>query len=227
MEGIIMKVINDKSGSQVESIQEFEIATGTVVAEGMVVKLTDAKVVPVVAGETAAILGVAKEAHSGSADGFNPRSNGLKILVSDSPTAIYECSAPKVTATGGSTTTFVSTAIVGTYGTDAFKGGKLKVISKVAGSTNTDAIGTLYDITASHTSNGTITFATIAGAVTAGDICQVFPPIGFALGNFDAAFYKLVLTGSSSMPIKVVGYNTDLGTIRFEAALHEFGNKKA
>jgi hypothetical protein len=222
-----MKVINDKSGSQVESVQEYEIATGTAVVEGQCVKLTDAKVVLVVAGETSPILGVAKESHSGSADGFNIRSNGLKILVSDSPTAIYECSAPKVTATSGSTTTFVSTAISGTYGTDAFKGGKLKVISKVAGSTNTDAIGTIYDITASHTSNGTITFATIAGAVTAGDIMQVFPPVGFALGNFDSTFIKLVLTGSAAMPIRSIGYNTDVGTIKFEASLHEFGNKKA
>lgn len=222
-----MRVINDKSGSQVESIGEYEIATATAITEGSLVKLVDAKVVAVTATETAAILGVAKEAHSGAADGFNPRSNGLKILVSDGPDAVYEAPAPKVTATSGSTTTFVSTAIVGTYGTDAFKGGKLKIISKVAASTNTDPIGTIYDITASHTSNGTITFATIAGAVTAGDVMQIFPPVGFAGGNLDATFQKLVLSGSASLPIKSVGYDTDRGVTKHMASLHEFGNKKA
>jgi hypothetical protein len=222
-----MKVINDKSGSQVESIQEYDIATATAITEGQVVMISENKVVSAAADSTTAILGIAKEAHTGSADALNPRSNGLKMLVSDSPTAIFECPAPQIAATSGSTTTFVATTIVGTYGTDAFKGGYLKLISKVALSTNTDAIGTIYQITASHTSNGTITFATITGAVTAGDVMAVFPPNGFQLGNLDATFQKLVLTGSAAIPIKVIGQDTIRNTIRFEAALHANGNKKA
>lgn len=222
-----MKVINDKSGSQVESVQEYDIATGTAITEGQVVMITLDKVVSAAADSTTAILGIAKEAHSGSADGFNPRSNGTKILVSDSPTAVFECPAPQHAATSGSTTNYTATTIVGTYGTDAFKGGNLKLISKVANSTNTDPIGTLYPITASHTSSGAITIAQIAGAITAGDVMAIFPPNGFQLGNLDATFQKLVLTGSAAIPIVVVGKDTDRNKIQFMAALHANGNKKA
>ena len=221
------KVINDKSGSQVESIQEYEIATGTVITEGEFVKLSSGKVIPVVAGETAAILGVAKEAHSGSADALNARSNGLKVLVSDSTTAVYSVPVPTATATSGTTTTFVVSGLGSVFSDDDFNGGKLKIKSKATASTNTDVVGTVYDITDFTGSSATFTFATAGGAITAGDIMEIYPPIGFQKGNFDAAFQKIVLTASATMPVRSIGYNTDMGVVRLEAALHELGNKKA
>ena len=220
-----MHPIYASSGEQVTGMGEYEIATGTVIALNQVVKLTSNKVVVGLVGETSPILGTAAEAHSGAADTLNPRSTGLRIKVYDSPNQVFECAAPKSTATGGSTTTFVDSTVSGFADSD-FVGGKLKLISKVAASTNLDPIGTVYDITGSTAATGTFTFAATT-ALVAGDVCQVFPPAGFAKGNLDTGISKLVLTASAALPLEIVGYDTARGVIRHKASLHQLGNKKA
>ena len=223
-----MNVIYNANGAQVDSIKDYPIAAGTAVAAGQVVKLTAGLVVLAAADETAAILGVAVENH-GTADAFNPRATGTKIKVADAPMAVYECPAPQITATGGSTSAFVASTISSSYSNDDFKGGFVKLITKGAASTITDPVGKVYPITASTAASGTLTVATgtIAGGCTAGDIFAVFPPVGLAKGNLDSGILKLVLTGAAALPLQVVGMDTERNMVQLEPSLHVLANKRA
>lgn len=222
-----MNIIYDVNGSQIASVKEYDIATNTAVSIGQVVKLSSGKVVLAVAGETSPILGVAYENHPGTGDALNPRANGTRIKVLDAPASIYECAAPQITATGGSTTTFVASTVAGFADSD-FVGGKMKLIAKGASSTITDAVGTVYPVTGSTAASGTFTTTTtINGGVTAGDIFAIFPPIGFQKGNLDSGISKLVLTASAALPFMVSNSDTDRLTIQFDAALHQLANKRA
>ncbi len=209
---------------QIAGGRDYPIAAATAIKEGSYVKLASGKVINVVAGETAAILGIAMEPHTGTADTFNVRSNGTAIRVNDSPTLVTEFAAPQATATSGSTTTFAATALA-TFVDDDFKGGFLKIISKVSTSTNTDPVGTTYEITGSTAATKLFTFAAAGGAITVGDVMEIFPPIGFAKGNFDATFSKYDLTATAAMPIKVSGMDMPRNLVLVEAALHLNGNK--
>jgi len=223
-----MKPSYDVTGSQVTGIKEYNIVTATAVAIGQVVKLTAGKVVLAVVGETSPILGIAIESHPGTADTLNIRGNGLKIKVYDSPTQVFEGVAPQVTATSGTTTTLVDSTLNGVFVDADFVGGDMKLISKVAGSTNTDPLGTVYPITGSTAATGTFTTTqTAGGAITAGDVFAIFPPTGFQKGNLDAGISKLVLTATATLPIRVSSYDTERNVIFHDVALHEHGNKKA
>jgi hypothetical protein len=141
----MIRVKKDKSGFSTPIASEYEIATSTALKIGSLVKLSANKVVAASATETGDILGIAAEPH-GTADALNPRATGTKILVEDSPLAVFETEAPVITATGGSTTTIVSTDI-DTAGTDdSFNSGYAKLIYKGASSANTDPLGTIYTI---------------------------------------------------------------------------------
>ena len=223
-----MNIVYDVNGSQVTSVKEYDIDAATAVSIGQVVKLTSGKVVLAVAGETSPILGVAYESHPGTADTLNPRGNGTRIKVLDGPASVYECPAPQITATGGSTTTFVASTVAGFADSD-FVGGKMKLITKGANSALTAPIGTVYPITGSTAASGTFTTTTaIAGGVTAGDIFAIFPPIGFQKGNLDSGISKLVLTASAALPFMVSSCSeTDRNMVQFDAALHQLANKRA
>ena len=223
-----MNIIYNSNGSQVDSVKEYDIAYNTAVSIGQVVKLSAGKVVLAAAGETGAILGIAYENHPGTADALNPRANGTRIKVLDAPNAVFECAAPQITATGGSTTTFVASTVSG-FADGDFTGGKMKLIAKGASSTITDPVGAIYPITGSTAASGTFTTTTtITGGVTAGDIFAIFPPIGFQKGNLDSGISKLVLTASAAIPFRVSSESeTDRNTIQFDAALHQHGNKNS
>jgi len=221
------RVSFDITGSSMSSQNEYDIATGTAVSSGQFVKLTGSKVVLAAVGETTAILGVAAEPHSGVADALNLRANGLKIKVSDSPTAIYETAAPKVTCTSGTTTTMLATGIAAFADSD-FVGGYMKLVSKVAASTNTDAVGTVYPITGSTAASKTFTTTkTAGGAHTAGDIFEIYPPVGFAKGNFDSGISKYDLSATAALPVKTVKVDTATGIVYMGATLHQNANKQA
>lgn len=219
-----MKPILDKSGSQVTAIGEYDIATSTNIPLGTAVQLSGGKVVAASAGLTTAMLGVAAETHTGAADTFNPRNNGTKIKVYDSPTQVFETTAPQITATSGTTTTIVATGIA-SYSDDDFNGGYAKLISKAAGSTNTDPVGTVYEITDFTASSKTFTIPTAGGAVTANDVFAIFPPVGFAKGNLDSTFTKYDLSATASICIKTVGRDIDRNKVFVEATLHSNSNK--
>ena len=219
------KVTYDYSGAQVGAQKEYDIATGTNISEGTFVKLSSGKVVNVVVAETGAILGVAAETHSGSADALNPRSNGLKIKVNDSPSAAYETAAPRATATSGSTTTMAATGLA-TFADNDFVGGYFKLVSKGASSANTDSVGTVYPITGSTASTKLFTTTkTAGGAHTAGDIFEIYPPVGFVKGNFDAAFGKYDLTATASISVRTAAVDTSRGTVTMVANLHQNAQK--
>ena len=217
-----MNVVYEANGSQITSQSSYDIATGTAVAIGQVVKLAAGKVVLAVVGETGAILGVAFEDHPGVTDALNSRATGLKIKVLDAPDSVYECAAPQLTATGGSATTFVSTGYVGGADTD-MAGGYIKLISKAATSTLTDSIGTVYGVTGSTAASGTFTCSGgITGNAKAGDVFAIFPPIGWKKGRLDTGISKLDLGASVALPFTVCNYDSDRNMIQFINQLHSF-----
>jgi hypothetical protein len=194
-----------------------------------VVKLVNGKVVLALVGETSPILGLAFEPHIGVGDALNIRSNGTRIKVIDAPQAIYECATPQSTATSGTTTTHCDTTIESFANSD-FIGGYLKLMSKGVISTNNDPLGTIYTITGYTAATGTFTFTNMqggaaSGAVTAGDIMFVFPPIAFAKGNLDANISNLVLTANAALPFRVANFDLVRNKIQLEASLHQLANK--
>jgi hypothetical protein len=213
--------------ASMSSQKDYNIAAATDIKQGQLVKLVGGLVVPVVVGETAAILGVAEENHTGTQDTFNVRNNGTSIRVSDSPQTVFEAPAPRVTATSGSTTTMAATAIVA-LADDDFNGGFFKLVSKVAASTNTDSIGTVYPITDYTAATKLFTTTKTAGGThTAGDVFEIYPPTGFGKGNFDATLSKLVLTATAALPIRSYGEDIERGVTYHIPSLHVNGSKQS
>ena len=218
-----MKFYQKLDGAVLISAREYDIAYNADIKAGQLVKLSEGKVSSAVAAETGALLGVAAEAHSGAADALDPRANGTKILVYDDPEAVYQCAAPQITAASGSSTTLVFTA--GQYfAADDFNGGYVKLVSKAAGSTNTDEIGTVraisdYAVTAS--TSGTFTIAS-GGTPYAGDVYAVFPPPGFAKGNLSTNRDGIVLSASASLSVRVIGHDIGMDKINVMVKKHAF-----
>ncbi|MBQ7713453.1 MAG: hypothetical protein IJT71_01010 [Oscillospiraceae bacterium] len=218
-----MKFYQKLDGAAHVSAREYDVAASTAITEGQFVKLSGGKVVSAVAAETGALLGVAAENHSGSADALDPRANGTKLLVIDDPSAVFQCAAPQITASGGSATTLEFTA--GQYfANDDFNGGYVKLVSKAADSTNTDEIGTVREITdfaVTASTKGTFTLAS-GGSPNAGDVYEVYPPVGFAKGNLNAAKDGVVLSASASLPTRVIGADVGFGKINVQIKKHIF-----
>lgn len=189
-----MRQIMDVSGAVLHSEREYDIAANTAIVPGQVVKLSDGLVVAAVAAETGAILGYALEHHPGTADALNPRANGRRILVQDSPGAIAESPAPVITATGGTSTTITAACTVN-FAADVFNGGYVK-----------DRNGKVRRITDSAASGSVLTLTVESGDTpSSGDPFIVFLPLGFSAGNLSSDGRKIVLTGTASLPLTVVG----------------------
>ena len=218
-----MKFYQKLDGGAHISAREYDVAADAVIVEGQAVKLSAGKVVSAAAGETGALLGVSAESHSGSADALDPRADGAKLLVVDDPDAIYQCAAPKITASGGSATTLAFTA--GQYfADDDFNGGCVKLVSKAADSANTDGIGQVREITDYAVTagvSGTLTLAA-GGTPAAGDVYAVFPPVGFAKGNLNDRRDGIVLTASAALPLRVIGADTALDRVNVMIRKHAF-----
>ena len=190
-----MRQIMDVSGAVLHSEREYDIAAGTSIVAGQVVKLSEGLVVAAAVAETGAILGYACEDHPGTADALNPRSNGTRILVQDAPGAIAESPAPVITATGGTATTITADCAV-SFAADLFNGGYVK----------DRKTGRVRRITDSAVSGGTMTLTVESGDAPAnGDKFVLFPPVGFSGGNLSADGRKLVLTATAALPFTVVG----------------------
>jgi hypothetical protein len=216
-----MKFHQNADGGVIPSIREYDIATSTEISAGQVVILSAGLIVAASVDQTAKILGVAAESHSGSTDALDPRSNGTKIRVYDGPHAVFRCPAPVITATGGSATTVVDTN-VDAFTDDAFNGGYLKLIGKAAASTNTDLVGSIRRITDYTASTNTFTAAS-GGAPTAGDAYAVFPPMGTTM-SLDSLKQKLDITDDDGTALKVVGRIEGTNEILVMAVFHELGN---
>ena len=215
-----MKFYQKLDGGVHVSAREYNIAASVPVSEGQAVKLIGGLVAPASATETGALLGVAAENHSGVADALDSRADGGKILVIDDPAAVYRCAAPRVTATGGTGTTLVAAGIAA-FTNDDFIGGCVKLVSKAAGSTNADKIGTVRIIADFTATDRTFTLAD-GGTPCAGDIYAVFPPVGFAKGIFNTARTGIALSATVNLPLRVIGADTALDQINVMVKKHIF-----
>jgi hypothetical protein len=197
-------------------VHEYDIAAGTVIEKGEVVKLVEGLVVAV--GDTDQddpYLGVAEEDHTGVANILNPRSNGTRIKVYDSPTAVFKCKPNAVlTAASGSSTTAVDSAY-GSIANDKFNGGYLVVIS----ATNL-LPGQRFRISDFATTSGTFT-AAFGAAVAAGDKFLILPPVlsfGWDLVS-DGTNLDLAANGGESLLIEDADANDEYVYWRFR--LHQ------
>lgn len=102
-----MRPIQNAGGEETICTRSYPVAKATAITAGQVVQLSGGKVVPAAAVQTAAILGIAGEDHSGTADILNPRADGDEILVCDNPGLIFECPVPTIRAASGSAATLV------------------------------------------------------------------------------------------------------------------------
>jgi len=197
----------DLTGSQVRQAREYPINESTVILSGQAVVLTEGKVMPATSASTV-VLGVAAENHLGVPDAFNPRSNGKFIKVFDSPTQVYVCKTPEYPALTGDTDFFTCTAK-----TTGLKNGYAKLVDKEADSTNSDPLGSTYDIVSSDT-NGKITInrSTGNGKIAAGDVFELYPPVGYAAGRLNARLSGISLDGDlANSAVAVAGHVTELG----------------
>lgn len=222
-----MKPFYDKiTGQTSPAIGEYDIAYNTAIEAGQVVALTEGKVVLAAVNIATAILGVAAEAHAGTASAISPREDGTRITVFDNPSQVFEIAPVKITATGGTTTTIISTSgfaaedSTNTFVDDDFNGGYVKLVAKAANSTNTDPIGTVYHIGDHDAGDRTLTIPTAGGAVTAGDVFELYPPLGMVKGNLNSDRNGIVYTAVVALPLKVCGHDTERGKVRVYPTLH-------
>lgn len=125
------------------------------------------------------------------------------VMATDDAKFKYSCKAKTYTATGGSTTTIVDSSLVPQ--TDNFWiGGKVKIITCAADPTLNN---TMYDITGSTGSSGTITIGiTLPVAIASGDTYQICPGymaigyIGYDLDS-DAMNIDFDAIGGSTLEI--------------------------
>ena len=216
-----MRPIQNVGGQVGLTAREYPIAAATAVQRGQVVCLSGGLVTPAAPAQTGAILGIAAEDHPGTADVLQPRADGTVLLVYDNPGLIVECPAPEVTAVSGSATTVVASGacLSGALADGAFSGGLLKLKSKAAAGANTDPAGALKRV--ADYAKATYTFTVpAAGTADAGDVYQVFPPVGFSALALDADLLRGIVTSTGATAIRVVGADTERGMIRCMAALH-------
>lgn len=214
-------------GAQVPEFHEYDIASDTVIKKGQVVTISAGLVVLAAVAQTTAILGIAAEDHTGVTDTLNPRLNGTKIKVYDSPGAVFSCKAKiELTATSGNATTFAATGLTGSYADSDFVNGYLILTGKATTSTLTDPIGTLYKITGYTNTGRVFTAASFSGGVSAGDKMVLVPPLFFNKGNFSSDLqYIDYLTASTGTIAKIVDVDLKTRDIYWTAALHLLANK--
>ena len=220
-----MNCIQNLDGHFGVSAHEYPIAAATAVERGAVVKLSGGKVVTAGESESGAVLGIAAEGHSGSADVFNPRSNGVSLLVYDKPGVIFECPVPTLTAASGSATTLVprSGDICATANDDSYNGGKLVLLQKAAGSTNTDALFTAAAVT-DYAKSGTVLTKESGGTPYAGDVYEFYPAIGSSVCALSTKRKNAVVTAAGASALRVIGHDPARHCIRLMAAKHQNGN---
>ena len=133
-----MRPIQNAGGEEMIRERSYPVAKATAITTGQVVQLSGGKVVPAAAAQTAAILGIAGEDHSGTEDILNPRADGDEILVCDNPGLIFECPVPTIRAASGSAATLVPASgdIAAGAADDAYNAAVLVLKSKAAGSSN-------------------------------------------------------------------------------------------
>ena len=216
--------MQNAGGEECIRARNYPVAKDTAVRIGQVVCLSAGKVVPAVAAQTAAILGIAAENHTGAADMLNPRSNGEEIRVCDNPGLIFECPVPTIKAASGSATTIVPAEgdVDAAAADDAFNSAVLVLREKAASSANTDAIGTQIVVT-DYTKTGTVMTKASGGTPSAGDVYEVYPVIGAAIGSIASLNDKrtgLTLAAAGATKLRCVGHDYDRRTVKLMVIGH-------
>lgn len=223
-----MRAIQNAGGHVGLTARNYPIAANTNISAGQVVKLSGGLVISAVAAETDAILGIAAENHSGTADAMNPRNNGAEIKVYDNPGLIFECPAPTFAAASGSATTIVpaSGTVDANAVDDAFNGSIAVLTEKANGSDNSDPLGKRITIT-DYAKTGTVMTKATGGSPSAGDVYTLYPALGAAVGGVasldSTGFSKLVITAKGATKLKCVGHDFARGMIRLMAVEHAMG----
>lgn len=202
-------------------IKEFPIATATAITKGSWVQRSSGLVIAM-ADPTDAddpVLGVAAEDHDGATAG---RESGLVIKVICNPDAVFGVRPTEtITATGGSTTTFVDSNLKNQD--HLYKGGFIKVVSCAAGI----AAGTIIPITGYTGATGTITFDTQAAKFAGSDTVILYPPAVIG-GNHDWSLNStandLDFDTTGGETFTVLDADPNVPIIRIFARLHELGN---
>lgn len=214
----------DLNGVKVPFMQPMLIATGTAIELGEAVLYTPAVGVAAVLGTDFddPAMGVAAEAHDGATAG---RQVGTEIKVFNSPSAIFSIK-PRVaiTATGGSTTTFVDSSLF--PATDNyFNGGYIQVLTCAADST---LVGRRIKISDHTGTGGTLTLAeTMPAVFAAGDTAYLCPGAGAvsAFGwDLDSDGTDIDWETSGGEALQIVDVDPENFTIYVKFRLHQLGN---
>jgi len=220
------KWARDLSGNKTPQIMELPIASAGVVEKGECVLFTPGTGVASVVGTDFdhAWLGVAMEDHDGTTDG---RQSGELIKVSVSPTAVYKLkSTAVITATGGSTSTFVVSGLL-PQTDNLWIGSYLEVKTCAADSS---LVGEMIPITDSTGSTGRLTFATQKSAFAAGDTA-VLHPGKLAIGEYGwdlvSGNCDIDLDTSGGEAIILVDADPERKYSYWMARLSQFGNDAA
>jgi hypothetical protein len=211
----------DLSGNKTPQIKEMVIPMATAIELGEMVLNTPGTGIAVVAGTDFddPALGAAMQEHAAN--------SGTNIKVSVSPTAVYSLKPRNViTATGGSTTTFVVAGLL-PQTDDLWNGGYIQVVTCAADPT---MIGKLIKITDCTGATGTLTFATQGAAFASGDTAYLCPgPL--AIGSFgwdlDANGTEVDWDTSGGEALVLVDVDPDTFTTYWMLRLHQFGNGPA
>ena len=220
----------DLSGSDYEMIREFDIATGTVIERGEVVYQNLATGYVVSVGDQDQddpYLGCAAEDHTGIVNTLNPRSNGLKLRVHCSPTAVFKCK-PGILSTcdSGTSTNWVDGELVAGAGfaDDDFTGAYIKLYAKAAASTLTIPLGTILRAADFTVAAGTIIMATgvLTGAASAGDQVLLFPPRVSKGWDLNSDGNNLDLKAKGGESIEIVDIDPATEYVYWKFRLHQF-----
>jgi len=175
----------------------------------------------------AVALGVAAHAHDGATDdGVNKE---YSILVYDHPDDIFELDKPVIlTATGGSTTTFVVSGLdIATD--DVYNGSYLEIVSCAADSSMN---GKMIQVTDHTHSSGTLTVATQPAAFAASDTAYLWPgklAIGQYVWDLNSDGTKVDYVGGAADGYLMQLYDVDPERKKayFKLRNHTFGNSPA
>jgi hypothetical protein len=215
------------TGNRTSPPKMFPIATATAIEKGEIVLFTPGTGIAAVAGTDFddPAIGVAAEAHDGStADG---RQTGTEIKVYADPNDVFELRTTfTLTATGGSTTTFVDSTLL-PQTNNLWKDGYLEIVSCAADSSLN---GTMHKISSSTGATGTITVPTLPAALAAGDTAYIHPG-RYAVGeygwdlNSDGTDVDITTSGGEALQL----WDVDPANKKsfWKLRLHQLGNDAA
>jgi hypothetical protein len=206
-------------GAPVGIPKKLYIPTATAIDQGEVILHTPGTGVAVVAGTDLddPSIGVAAHAHAAN--------SGTEISAYTSPTDVFGLKSKNIiTATGGSTTTFVCAGLL-PQTDDLWNDGYLQVVTCAA---DPSLVGKRIKITDSTGGTGTLTFAEQVAAFAAGDTAYLCPgkrAIGTYVWNLDGdgtdIDWDAVATGSG---ITLEDVDPEKMTTYWVFRLHQFGN---